>query len=196
MITRLLRQRSRICPPPNPCSPIGPTVQRPSARRSSSAVSRHASHPMPSIVFSTATILSCTDNATGSRTCSHASKKHASTPVTTSVLTPSCRRSPSLQPSSSGSMSADPRRIQCRFPVSEDRSMPGGYRFCAGPTCRIALLDHRQKHCDRRRPSSRPFGSTVGSATRRPGLRLGGLSRPRAGCARHPVGYHMPRRQS
>lgn len=23
---------------------------------------------------------------------------------------------------------------QCRFPVSEDRSVPGGYRFCAGPT--------------------------------------------------------------
>jgi len=23
---------------------------------------------------------------------------------------------------------------QCRFPVSEDPSVPGGYRFCAGPT--------------------------------------------------------------
>ncbi|MCZ8548706.1 hypothetical protein OOJ09_31515, partial [Mesorhizobium qingshengii] len=66
-------------------------------------------HPMPSIVFSTATILSYTDNATGLRTCSHASKTgDASTPDTTDVLTPSCRRSPSLQPSSSGSMSPDP----------------------------------------------------------------------------------------
>ncbi|WP_421917143.1 GcrA family cell cycle regulator [Mesorhizobium sp.] len=23
---------------------------------------------------------------------------------------------------------------QCRFPVSEDPTVPGGYRFCAGPT--------------------------------------------------------------
>ena len=25
-------------------------------------------------------------------------------------------------------------RYQCRFPVHEDPSVPGGYRFCAGPT--------------------------------------------------------------
>ncbi|CAH2402000.1 conserved hypothetical protein [Mesorhizobium ventifaucium] len=25
-------------------------------------------------------------------------------------------------------------RYQCRFPVREDPSVPGGYRFCAGPT--------------------------------------------------------------
>ncbi|WP_352801037.1 transposase [Mesorhizobium sp. M0320] len=86
-----------------------PIVQRPSARRSSSAVSRHASHPMPSIVqHSYDPVLYRQRHRIENMFARLKDRRRIHTRYDRCAHT-SCRRSPWLQPSSSGSMSPDTR---------------------------------------------------------------------------------------
>lgn len=108
MITRLLRQRSRICPPPTPCWPTYSSAAFRQAlveRGITPCIPPHAKHR---IQHSYDPVLYRQRHRIENIFARASKTGVASTRGTTDVLTLSCRRSPSPQSSSSGSMSPDP----------------------------------------------------------------------------------------